>query len=77
MSKLAKIGLMMEIGGIVTLAGMLIKTEYERHKTKRQLFDAEILNHLHNIKEICYEAEIRSLNKELDELKSQEKEEEA
>ena len=71
-----KIGLFMEVGGIMMLAGMAFKSECERHKARIQLLDQQILNNCHEINEILYKAKIRNLEKELEELKG-EKEEEA
>lgn len=66
-----KVGLVMEVGGVLILGGMAIKSECERHKAKVQLLDQEILNSFHEIKEILYEAKIRRLEKELTELKGE------
>lgn len=66
-----KIGFIMEVGGIMMLAGMAFKSECERHKAKVQLLDQQILNSRHEINEILYEAKIRRLEKELTELKGE------
>ena len=71
-----KIGLVMEVGGIMMLAGMALSAECKRHKARIQLLDQQILNHCHEINEILYEAKIRNLEEELEALKG-EKEEEA
>ena len=69
-----KIGLVMEVGGVLMLAGMAIKSDCERHKAKIQLLDQQILNHCHEINEILYESKIRNLEEELEALKGEKEE---
>ena len=75
MNKLQKLGLFMEIGGIVGLAVMAFKAECKRHKAVMQMLDTEILNCTLEIQKVLDEAKIRNLEKELAELKGEEEEE--
>lgn len=76
MNKLQKLGLFMEIGGVVGLAVMAFKAECKRHKAVMKMLDTEILNCTLDIQHILDQAKIRELEKELEVLKD-EKEEEA
>lgn len=76
MNKLQKIGLFMEIGGIVGLTVMALKAGCERHKAVIKMLDTDILNCTLEIQHTLDQAKIRRLEEELAELKG-EKEEEA
>ena len=69
MTKLQKLGLVMEIGGVIGLAAMALKAECERHKAVIKMLDAEILNCTLDIQRILDQAKIRRLEKELEELR--------
>lgn len=76
MNRLQKVGLFMEIGGVVGLAVMAFKAECKRHKAVMKMLDTEILNCALDIQHVLDQAKIRNLEEELEALKG-EKEEEA
>lgn len=73
MNNLQKLGLIIELGGILVMA---FKAECDRHKAVIKMLDTEILNSTLEIQHVLDQARIRRLEKELTELKG-EKEEEA
>ena len=71
MNKLQKLGLFMEIGGVIGLAVMAFKAECKRHKAVMKMLDTEILNCTLEIRKILDDAKIRELEEELAKFKSE------
>lgn len=69
MKNLKAIGLILELGGIVGLTVMTLKSEYDRHKAVTKMLNTEILNCALDIQHILDQAKIKALEKELEELK--------
>ncbi len=58
-----------EIGCIAVLGSEAIKAEWKRHKAQTKLYDTEIALGFAQIESILKDAKIRTLEKELEELK--------
>lgn len=63
------IATVIEIGGIAVLGYKAIEAEWKRHKAQTKLYDAEIALGFAEIEGILKDAKIRTLEKELKELK--------
>lgn len=63
---------LMIIGGTIGLYCVAAKAEKDLHKTKQRLTSVEYLVKLHEIREVLYKSEIRTLKEELEKCKKSE-----